>query len=198
MWQISLSSRYFWQAILDRLFPGRRQRGRRQQIRNLSRPRLEGLEDRLAPAVFNVTDGPSLVNAIATAAANADSSNTINLAAATYQVANEVINISALDKSLTIVGQGAAQSILTANQQGRVFEINGNVKFADLALTGGKVVGVAGSSAPAGGGLLIDGGQVTLQGVSVAGNRAVGADGAAATAQGGGTKANRPSEGAFT
>ena len=66
MGKLSPSSRYFWQAILDRLFPGCRQR--RQRQRPLSRPRLEGLEDRLAPAFFHVPADMTLANAIQAAA----------------------------------------------------------------------------------------------------------------------------------
>src|SRR5437868_2005629 len=76
MGKLSLSSRFFWQAILDRLFPGRSQRGRRQRPRTFSRPHLEVLEGRLAPAIFHVP-AMTLANAIQTAAGGQDVVNTI-------------------------------------------------------------------------------------------------------------------------
>ena len=70
---------------------------------------LEELEIRLAPAVFNVMPTPvdgtsgSLRNAIEQADSNSDASNTINLAAGTYQLADTT------DGSLLIRDQPPAE-----------------------------------------------------------------------------------------
>jgi len=171
MWKISLSSRYFWQAILDRLFPGRRPRRRRAQP--YDRLHLEALEDRLVPATFNVPQDTSLLSAISRAAGSSDASSTILVAPGTYPVLNQLLNAT---NSLSIVGTSSGV-IFTASKQGRVFEINQNVRLENLTITGGKVLGKAGAPAAVGGGLLIDGGQVTLSNVAVQSNIVQGATG---------------------
>ncbi len=170
MWRISFSSRPIWMTLGKQPVPGQRERGR--QTRTLSLPGLEVLEDRLAPATFKVASSSELLAAISAASSNTDSSNTIRLQPGTYAVANQMIQ-AAPSKMLTIVGGGA---VLTANQQGRVFEINANVQFVNLTLTGGLVQGTLGGAVPQGGGLLIDGGTVTLTNAVVQGNTVMGAD----------------------
>jgi len=102
----------------------------------------------MAPAVFNVPSASSgsLSAALTAVATSTDNSNTIVLAPGTYQAVNQQIQVPAGD-SLTILGDGPGV-VITANQQGRVFEINGNVRLQDLTITGGKVQGVAGRPAP--------------------------------------------------
>ena len=150
------------------------------------------LEARLAPAVYNVPTGTdpginvnSLNTAILLADTNSDISNIINLAPGTYTAINQAI-VAASTKTLTIVGQDQGVTI-TADQQNRVFTIDANVVFENLTITGGKVQEPAGPN-PAlaeGGGLLIDGGTVTLSNVNLTGNSARGGDGSNATIPGG-------------
>ena len=88
---------------------------------------LEELEGRFAPATFNplpsAVDGTSqsLRNAILTADANGDASNTISLAAGTYSLTdaaagNLLIQDTAggvASKTFTLVGQGPSSTIIT-------------------------------------------------------------------------------------
>jgi hypothetical protein len=140
---------------------------------------LELLESRIAPAIFNVPSGGTLLAAINTADSNSDSSNLINVAPGSYQVINPLIQANS-SKTLVIDGTGPGV-ILTANQQGRIFEINANVGFVNLSIEGGKAVdsGMLGGNAALGGGLLIDGGTAVLSNVNLSGNQAVGAAGGA-------------------
>jgi len=167
-----------WRFYLDRLFPGRRRQNRRTQIRRSCRPSLEILEDRLAPAVFTVPgDFTSLGAAITVGVGSStDLNNTIVLASGTFGVVNQQISLAS-NGSLTIVGQGSNQTILTAaNQQGRVLEVvAGTVSLQDLTITGGNVQGM--NTALQGGGLLIDGGNVALSNVAVRTNVVHGLDG---------------------
>ena len=55
------------------------------------------------------------------------------------------------------------------------------MKFQDLGIVGGYVTGRNPNVAARGGGMLIDGGNVTLSDVTVAGNAAAGATGTAGT-----------------
>jgi hypothetical protein len=169
-----------WRSFLENLFPVRRPRRRHARRPVSFGLRLEVLESRTAPAVFNVTTAASLINAIGTADSNSDAQNTIIVTPGSYSVVDQAI-MAASTKTLTIIGQGQGVTI-TANQQDRVFTINAEVAFKNLTITGGKVQGQTGASpAPAeGGGLLIDGGQVTLSNVAVRSNAVTGANGTAA------------------
>src|SRR6266446_8872857 len=87
---------------------------------------LEVLEPRLAPAVFNVpADYATIGQAIADGVSKSqDPADTIVLGPSTipFPVANQMIAPFVIPnsyKSLTIVGQGPGQTIITANQQGR-------------------------------------------------------------------------------
>jgi hypothetical protein len=90
-------------------------------------------------------------------------------------------------KALTIVGQGESSSVIDAGGTSRVFEIMGSnsgllVAFQSLAIEGGDTtndagLGLAGNPA-LGGGLLIDGGTVSLTTVALMNNAANGAAGA--------------------
>jgi hypothetical protein len=154
------------------------------------RVRLEELESRVAPAVFNnVGTTGALRAAILAADANTDANNTIQLVAGTLTLsggAGELLIQSqpAKAKTLSIVGQGESQSIISGgNSPGRIFEIDGNnnlkVIFENLAITGGNATSARPTVAARGGGLMIDGGNVTLSGVAVTGNKAVGRAGTA-------------------
>jgi hypothetical protein len=136
---------------------------------------LERLEDRMAPAVFNVPADVSLAGAIYLADTNADTTNIINVEPGTYQLVNQSI-VAAPSKTLYIAGQGAGVTI-TAGQQGRVFTIDAGVVFEDLTITGGRVQTASAQAAAQGGGLLIDGGDVTLSNVNVTGNMVTGGAG---------------------
>src|SRR4051812_36211752 len=105
-----------WQTFLDRLRP-RRRRPKPPRARVPARPSLERFEDRLAPAVFNVSNSLALADAIQAADTNADLDNTILVAPGTYTVVNQKI-AAAFDKTLTVAGQGP-DVVFTANQQGR-------------------------------------------------------------------------------
>jgi hypothetical protein len=77
------------------------------------RPRIEGLEDRLAPAYFTLNPGGNLLATIQTADSNNDATNTIVLAPGNYPVTGGLIQNTVtlrngstiLTKSLDIVGQ---------------------------------------------------------------------------------------------
>ena len=109
--------------------------------RRCFQPRLELLETRIAPAVFNVPNGPdpgtnigSLGAAIQLADTNDDTTNIINVAPGTYSVINQQISAAtsgASTKTLTIVGQDQGVFI-TANQVDRVFTVNANLVFQNL------------------------------------------------------------------
>ena len=78
------------------------------------RPRLEKLESRIAPAVFNVsgTGGiGALREAIQQADTNKDASNTIYIASSTYMLSDSLGEILIQDqpataRTLTLAGQG--------------------------------------------------------------------------------------------
>jgi hypothetical protein len=165
------------------------------------RPRLEDLEGRLAPATFKlvagVTDNQpgSLRAAILAADTNSSASNTIKLGDGTFSLTdttdgNLLIddqNSAVVSKTLTIVGQGETKTIVTggSNWADRIFEVVGRtgalmtVVFKDFTIEGGRASngGVVGGSDALGGGLLIDGANVTLSKVNLQGNIAVGHNG---------------------
>src|SRR5208337_1534929 len=149
---------------------------------------LETLEDRTAPAVYEVPGAYSLHEAIADAELSTDINNVIVLAPGNYSVASELI--AALPdnsanpprlRSITILGSGA---VLDAQGAGRVFELDGNVTLTNLTIQGGLVQGPAGADQAEGGGLLIDDGStVTLNDVVVENNVVRGASGTQAAGQ---------------
>src|SRR5262249_22223296 len=110
-------------------------RSRKSSAKNTTRPRLEMLEDRLAPALFSVSNGSSLAAAIAASGSNDDTQNVIDLAPGTYSVTGQVIKVAST-KTLAIIGpdQGAT---LQADGSNRVLEINANVVLQNLLITGG-------------------------------------------------------------
>jgi hypothetical protein len=162
-------------------------------------PRLEALEDRRVPAVFNplpnIPDGApgSLRAGIITANHNGQD-NIINLQPGHYLLtipntageenaaATGDLDITAVGHTITIQGAGADVTILDAGGIDRVFQVIGNVNvvFNNLTFTGGRAVddGKAGPSPSnndsLGGGILNQGGNITLDHVLVENNTAVG------------------------
>lgn len=161
------------------------------------RPGLETLEDRMAPATFNPLPGTadgadgSLRAAIVAANQNADASNTIILTNGTYTLSLDrelMIADSSPQvpvKTLTITGNGAANTIV-AGAGSRITQILSEpgvaevVTFQDLAIRNGNAQDAGSTSRSAferrGGGLLINGGDVTLNRVVVQNNIARGSD----------------------
>ncbi len=140
-------------------------------------------------AIFAPTSGAQLSSDIAAADTNGDASNTINLAAADYQVDNLLIqnqNAAVPTKTLTIVGQGETSSILDGAGIARVLDINASngraetIVLQNLAIEHGKAVASSGAAAQ-GGGVFATGqnAQVTLSNVAVRSNVASGNNGAA-------------------
>jgi hypothetical protein len=161
----------------------RRERRKLPHLRRANfKPWAEVLEDRVAPAIFNVpgrsepgTNVPDLATAIALADSNSDAENIINLAPGNYTVVNQAI-LAPATKTLSIVGQGPGVT-LSAAGQGRVFTIYANVDLENLTITGGKVQSSSARTPAQGGGLEIDGGTVTLTQVNVTGNAVYGTAG---------------------
>jgi hypothetical protein len=113
---------------------------------------LEHLENRLAPAVFNVAAddvyGPNgLVAAINTANSNGDSNNTINLKKSTYDLTT--INnfwygpngLPAISSNLTIHGKGATIERDSAAMPFRLFYVYGGVRLVRQQQRAGGFVG---------------------------------------------------------
>jgi hypothetical protein len=158
---------------------------------------LRDLEDRAAPAVFNLTAAggdAGLRNAITTANGNVDASNTFNLAAGAYDLSNTaaghltIQNGTATAKTFLFIGAGEATTIIepatTATWKDRIFQIDGpnvTVSFQNLTIQGGDVEPAVGANPPdaQGGGLFIDGADVTLDHATVTGNKVVGSLGLA-------------------
>jgi hypothetical protein len=143
-------------------------------FRRPARLAVTRLEDRAVPAPLTVTSpadagAGTLRQAItdANAAAGADAiafdpaltGQTIALAAA----------LPAITDPLTITGLGQAALTVRGTAGARVFQVNPGVAatITDLTVTGGSVAGN-------GGGILNNGGMLTLQRVTVAGNAATG------------------------
>ncbi len=173
--------------------------------------RLEQLEDRLAPAIFDVNSASGLQSAIQAADGNSDASNTINLAAGTYTLSAgvELLIQDQPDtaRTLSLVGAAENTTILTGGSKAtnRIFEIIGNsnltVRIQNLTITGGNVVGATGSAGAAGvsgqnggaggkggeaegGGIYLASGSLTLTNVTVRGNSVSGGKGGAGGAGG--------------
>ena len=139
---------------------------------------LERLEDRLAPAVFNL-ENMTLQQAITAADSNTDPNNTILLGASTYSLTGMQITINSssklTQKSLVLSGQDQNQSIIESDGTGAICSINPGsnnqltVVFQNLTLKGGKSLE---------GGALSDwGANVTLQNVGIVNNTAQGTAG---------------------
>lgn len=156
----------------------RRENRIRSRLRSRTVIDLDRLEARLAPAVFNVPADYSLAAAITAAESNGDIQNTIQIAPGTYMVVGQEIQ-AASSKSLTIVGQGPGVTLQSDGTSHRVLEIDANVALENLTITKGRAAdsGLVGGPGALGGGLLIDGGDLTLSNVSVVNNSAQGSTG---------------------
>jgi hypothetical protein len=171
---------------------------RREHAHRGVRPRVEELEPRVAPAIFNVSTTGGLRAAILTADTNTDTSNTINLLTSTLTVGQTggeflIQDLPSAAKTLILSGQGEKNSILTGgpDSQSRIIEIVGNhdltVQLQNLSIEDGHATngGNLGGTAALGGGMLIEGANVSLSNVAVTANAAKGANGRTATAAGG-------------
>ena len=171
------------------------------------RLRAEYLEDRLAPAVYDVTTSSDVVNAsdgllslreaILAANASVGVADVINAPAGTYVLAltgapEDAAATGDLDVSgdLTIQGSGAATSLIDGNQADRVFDVRaGSLSLAGLTVRNGFVTG---SMSQAQGGGIRSLGPLSLINCVVTGNQARGSDASGGTpllgvsAQGGG------------
>ncbi|HEV3311900.1 MAG TPA: hypothetical protein VG815_15425, partial [Chloroflexota bacterium] len=128
---------------------------------------------------------------VAAADANSSTNNVITLSPSTipYTVTSGQMlidnNLFPRAKALTILGQGETNSVITAEQLSRVFEVVGGpsslfVTVQGLTIKRGRTTdsgGLDSSNAALGGGLLIDGGTVALSDVAVLSNTATGATG---------------------
>jgi hypothetical protein len=155
---------------------------------------LEPLEARRLLAVFNVNDVAGLTAAVSAANNNASATNAINLAAGTYTLSGATgelllqdLNSSVASKSLTIVGAGQAKTIIDGAATTRVFEIASSpsatmsVVIQHLSVSHGNATdgGQLGGTSALGGGVLIEGGNVTLSDVAMRSDQANGANGPA-------------------
>ena len=118
-----------------------------------------------------------LAAAIAAAEGDSDATNTINLVPGAYAATELLIQVPPT-QTLSIVGQGPGV-VLQSDGSNRVLEVTGSVVLENLSIEGGKVQAATPGAAAEGGGLLVDGGNVTLINVEVSGNSARGAGGAA-------------------
>jgi len=148
-----------------------------------------------AGTFYPVPIDSSLRADITAANSNIYAVNTIVLADATYLLTDAtagqlvIQNTSSLpSKTLTIVGQGESSSIIEpgiTTWNDRIFEVVGTsgvnltVVFQNLSIEGGNATtgGILGGTAALGGGLLIDGGTVSLTKVTFSNNQAAGAAG---------------------
>src|SRR5881397_1355825 len=126
-------------------------------IRRHTRLRAEALEDRTAPAIYNVTTTADVVNpndgllslreAVLAANASVGVADTINLPAATYALtltgaAEEGAATGDLDvwDDVTIQRSGIGSAIVDGNLSDRVFDIQaGRVSLVNLTIRNGAV-----------------------------------------------------------
>jgi hypothetical protein len=166
----------------------------RNASRRPTRLKLEALEDRVAPAVINVTSLADLANppagivtlrsAIQTANTNADASNTINLTVpGTYALSAGELAITA-SKGLTIQNTSGGTVIVDGGGLNRVFDVNPaaqnttpfTVTFAGLTIQDG-VAAPGDGDVGSGGGIRAQGAaSIVLNGVALINNTAT-ADG---------------------
>src|SRR5258708_23648839 len=168
----------------------RRERPRRRTPRR--QPRLEWLEERLAPATFlvntladtpavNLSTGQdaagniSLRSAIQ-AADTISKVNTLIVPSGTYKINGEI----EINGHLTIKGAGAVTTIVDANFTSRIFEIHGGiVRISGLTIERGEALGEAG------GGILNLDGKLTLFADALISNQALGSPGGTPGSAGG-------------
>ncbi len=160
--------------------PGQKGRVQRSPARRTVLPRLESLEERLAPAVFDVSNATQLQQAInAVNAPASDATNTIVLSAGTYNLSSQLT----VTTPHTLVIQGATGKagdvvLDAAGANNRAFLLTGptNVTFQSLTLQHGTAHdnGVTTNTEARGGAILDLGGNVTLSNAVVQNNKAVG------------------------
>ena len=160
------------------------------------RPRLEVLEDRTVPAMFNVTttlDGVAGSLRQAIIAANVDpGADTIVLPAGTYQLTlvgagEDLAATGDLDirDDLAIIGAGAPATIIDGVSMDRIFHVFGvNLTISGLTIQRGRAAGDTSNPDGLGGGVLNNGGRVTIVQCSFLQNSASGANGASGLAGG--------------
>ncbi len=161
-------------------------RKRSTKARRAVRPHLESLEERLAPAVFDVNSLTALQQAInAVNLPGSDASNTIVLAQGNYNLSSQLSITTG--HSLVLQGQtgNAANVILDAggaNNRAFLLGAGTNVTFQNLTIQHGTAHdnGIAPNTAAEGGAILDWGGNVTLSNVVVQNNQAVAGAGLAA------------------
>ncbi len=136
----------------------------------------------------------SLRNDFALAGSNSDPSSVINLVYATpyTESAGQILvsNSSGLStKSIQVIGQGSAASVINTTGPNRLFVVQGTVGpspnlhllFQKLALEGGYAIDSGGLVLPGnpavGGGVLVEGGQVAFSSALLKSDRAVGQKG---------------------
>ena len=158
-------------------------------------PSFEALEDRTVPAKFaplpGTLDGTagSLRAVINQANSNVDTSNMFNLSAGTYNLeALGDLQLTAA-KTYIFVGKGPGLTFIDAHQFERVFDITKTVTvvFQNLTIQNGLAtdngsVGTPFDTDALGGGILNNGGAVTLDNAVVKNCRATGSAGANGTA----------------
>ena len=153
--------------------PARRPRRSTARVRPAARPRLEPLESRLALSTITVTSAADAGKGTLRAAiAAAQSGDTIKFSSS---LNGQVIALTGgeltISKSLTIQGPGSGKLDVDAGGNGRVFGItsaSANVTISGLTISDG--------SAAQGGGILDQGGMLTLSNDDLSNNRAVGAN----------------------
>src|SRR5262249_7968912 len=133
---------------------------------------------------FADTPGAGSLRDAIVQANNAPGDSTISLGAGAYTLsaaAGGELLLSAAPHTITILGAGAGLTVINARGANRALEgnCNFNVVLENLYITEGLGFhgGTAGMNAGLGGGLLNNGGVVTLDGVAVTGNRAQGPTG---------------------
>jgi hypothetical protein len=131
-------------------------------------------------AVTNGNDSGS--GSLRAAVAAANPGDMITVPAFTVALTSGQIVVS---KSVTIIGAGARQTTISGTGQSRVFDVtSGTVSISGVTVTGGDGFGTPGGTAGAGGGILVDGGTLTLADSAVTANQTVGfAEGAGIQAE---------------
>ncbi|MBA4192194.1 MAG: hypothetical protein C0467_29835, partial [Planctomycetaceae bacterium] len=155
---------------------------------------VEPLEVRCVPATFNITnqnDGALGSGSLRSAIISSNTSfqnqtNTINLSNGTYSLSlggqfEDAAATGDLDitgnQTMIIQGAGAGVTFIDAKQIDRVFQVVGSgvtVTFKNLTITGGYIEATPDHLTLHGGGILNEGGNVTLTGVTVTGNELTG------------------------
>jgi hypothetical protein len=184
---------FAWLKSLPRLARVSQRHHRRSQGAALPRGRtvlrVEALEDRALPSTFTVLNladsDPGSLRAAIMAANAAPGADTINFAPGlhgTIKLASEV----AITSDLTLDGPGADRVTVSGNSATRVFNISNtgpdvsDVTIEGLTIANGRATGDTlpsplGFPLTLGGGILNNGGNLTLDRVTMTNNQAVGA-----------------------